>query len=243
MTREHTSTDGSGDQNDEYSDRFETIEAKAREALKHDDPIMDCNISVSAHNRDYDSDRNVAHHLIRAGEEWIAVRTWSEPSDEARLTVTDYGETLETEVLELAGDDVAERIANGALDAIDSHETVGRPVKPFTTLVRYSPDVADDLITAWETAADHVVRERLYQGLAGWTGRTAWTAYEEEGFYLQAEQAATQFVDEHVRKDVNEDVQTTIRNICREALYVVIVQHRDPQTPNMQYAAEVTLTE
>ncbi|WP_152422872.1 hypothetical protein [Halorubrum kocurii] len=243
MTRQHTPTDGGSDQSDEYSGRFETIEAKAKEALRHDDPIMDCNISVSAHNRDYDSDRNVANHLIRAGEEWIAVRTWSEPSDEARLTVTDYGETLETEVLELAEDHVAERIANGALDAIDSHETVGRPVKPFTTLVRYAPDVADDLITAWETAADRVVRERLYQGLAGWTGRTAWTAYEEEGFYFQAEQAATQFVDEHVRKDVNEDVQTTIRNICREALYVVIVQHRDPQTPNMQYAAEVTLTD
>ena len=85
--------------------------------------------------------------------------------------------------------------------------------------------------------------DRLYQGLAGWTGRTAWTAYEEEGFYLQAEQAATRFVDEHVRKDVNEDVETTIRNICREALYVVVVKHHDRQTPNMQYAAEVTLTE
>ncbi len=33
MTRQRTPTDGSGDQSDEYSDLFETIEAKAREAL------------------------------------------------------------------------------------------------------------------------------------------------------------------------------------------------------------------
>lgn len=243
MTRQHTPTDGGSDQSDEYSGRFETIEAKAREALRHDDPTTDCDISVRAHNRDYDSDRNVTNHLIRTGEGWIAVRTWSEPGGEAGLIVTDYGETLETEVLELAGDHVAEQITYGALDAIDSHEAGGRPVEPFTTLVRYAPDVADDLITAWETAADHVVRERLYEGLAGWTGRTAWTEYGDEAIYLQAEQAATRFVDEYVHNEVNEDVETTIRNICREALYDVVAEHRDRQTPFMQYAAEVTLTE
>ena len=243
MAQQHTSTDDSGDQSDEYSDRFETIEAKAREALKHDDPMMDCDITVCAHNRDYDSDRSVTNHLIRTGDGWIAVRTWSEAGGEDGLTVTDYGETLETEVLELAEDRVAERITHGALDAIDCHETVGRPVKPFTTLVRYASDVADDLITAWETAGDHVVRERLYEGLAGWTGRTAWTAFGVEAIYLQAEQVATQFIDEHVHNDVNEDVETTIRNICREALYDVVAEHRDRQTPHMEYAAEVTLTE
>jgi hypothetical protein len=42
MTRQHTPTDGGSDQSDEYSGRFETIEDKAKEALRHDDPIMDC---------------------------------------------------------------------------------------------------------------------------------------------------------------------------------------------------------
>jgi len=36
MARKHSpDVDDSGDQSDEYSERFETIEAKAREALKH----------------------------------------------------------------------------------------------------------------------------------------------------------------------------------------------------------------
>ncbi|ELZ48809.1 hypothetical protein C464_05335 [Halorubrum coriense DSM 10284] len=147
------------------------------------------------------------------------------------------------EILELSGDYVAERITHKALDAIDCHETVGRPVKPFTTLVQYNSEVADNLITAWETAADHVVRERLYEGLAGWTGRTAWTVYGEEEIYLQAEQVATQFIDEHVHNEVNEDVETAIRDICREALYDEVATHRDRQTACMEYGAEVTLTE
>ena len=243
MTRSHTPTDGNSEQSDEYSDRFETIEAKAREALKHDDPMTDSDVTVRIHNRDYDSDRKVTNHLIRTNQEWIAVRTWSVAGGEVGLTVTDYGETLEIEVLELTGDRVAERITNKAINASAGHETARRPVEPFTALVRQASNVADNLITAWETAADHVVREQLYQGIVGWTGRTAWTACGEEAICLQAEQAATQFIDEHVRKDVNEDVQTTIRNICREALYDVVAKHRDPQIPDMQYAAEVTLTE
>ena len=243
MTQRHTSTDGSGDQSDEYSGRFETIEAKAREALRHDDPTTDCDISVRAHNRDYDSDRNVTNHLIRTGEGWIAARTWSEAGGEAGLTVTDYGETLEMEILELDRDCIVDRISHEALEAIDTHEAVGRPVEPLTALVRYAPDVADDLITAWETGADHVVREGLHEGLAGWTGRTAWSAFGDEAIYFEAKEAATQFIDEHVHNDVSDDVGTTIQNICRKALYEAVAEHRDRQTPHMDYAAEVTLTE
>ena len=243
MTRSHTPTDGNSEQSHKYSDRFETIEAKAREALKHDDPMTDSDVTVRIHNRDYDSDQKVTNHLIRTNQEWIAVRTWSVAGGEVGLTVTDYGETLEMEVLELAGDRVAERITNKAIDASASHETVGRPVEPFTTLVRHASNVADNLITAWETAADHVVKEQLYKGIAGWTGRTAWTAYGEEAIYLQAEQVATQFINEHVHNDANEDVEMTIQNICREALHDVVAKHRGRRAPFMQYAAEVTLTE
>lgn len=122
---QHTSTDGSGDQSDEYSDRFETIEAKAREALKHDDLMTDCDVTVRAHNRDSDSDRNVTNHLIRTGDGWIAFRTWSEAGGGTGLTVTDYGETLEMEILELDRDCIADRISHEALEAIDTHEAVG----------------------------------------------------------------------------------------------------------------------
>ncbi|MFC6889982.1 hypothetical protein [Halorubrum trueperi] len=180
-------------------------------------------------------------HLMRTGEEWIAVRTWSEAGGGTGLTVTDYGATLEVGILELDRDHVADRISHEALDAIDSHEAVGRPVEPFTALVRYAEDVADDLITAWETGADHVVRERLHEGLAGGSGRTAWSAFEDEASYLEAEQTVTQFIDEHVRNDVSDDVEATMQGICVEALYDAVVEHRDRQTPHMNYAAEVTL--
>jgi len=126
MTRNHSPDgDDSDDQSEGYSERFETIEAKAREALKHDDPRTDCDVTVRAHNRDYDSDRSVTNHLIRTAEGWIAVRTWSEAGGGTGLTVTDHGTTLEIETLELDRDRVADRISNEALDAIDSHEAVG----------------------------------------------------------------------------------------------------------------------
>jgi hypothetical protein len=244
MTRNHSPDgDDSDDQSEGYSERFETIEAKAREALKHDDPRTDCDVTVRAHNRDYDSDRSVTNHLIRTAEGWIAVRTWSEAGGGTGLTVTDHGTTLEIETLELDRDRVADRISNEALDAIDSHEAVGRPVEPFTELVRYAADVAADLITAWETGADHVVRERLHEGLAGWTGHTAWTAFEDEAIYVEAEQAATRFIDGHVHNNVSDYVETTIQGICVEALFDAVAEHRDRQTPQMNYAAEVTLIE
>jgi len=244
MARKHSpDVDDSGDQSDEYSERFETIEAKAREALKHNAQGADCDVTVRAHNRDYDSERSVTNHLFRTGEGWIAVRTWSEAGGGTGLTVTDYGATLEIETLELDRDRVADRISHEALDAIDSHEAVGRPLEPFTALVRYAADVADDLITGWETGADHVVRERLHEGLAGWNGRTAWTAFEEEAIYFEAEQAATRFLDEHVHNDVNDDVEATIQDICVEALSDAVADHRGRQTPHMDYAVEVTLTE
>lgn len=244
MTRKHLpDVDSSGEQSDEYSERFETIEAKAREVLKHDDPGRDCDVTVRAHNRDYDSDRSVTNHLIRTREEWIAVRTWSEAGGGTGLTVTDCGETLEIEVLELDRNCVADRISHEALDAIDSHEAVERPVKPFTALVRYAADVADDLVTEWEIGSDHAVRERLHEGLAGWTGRTAWTAFEEKAIHHEAERAAARFIDEHVRCAVSDDVEATIQDICEEALYDAVAERRDRQTPHMDYAAEVTLTE
>lgn len=74
MTRNHTLTDDSGEQQYEYSERFETIEAKARAALERDDPGTDCDVPVRAHNEEHDSGRGVTNHLIRTDEEWIAVR-------------------------------------------------------------------------------------------------------------------------------------------------------------------------
>jgi hypothetical protein len=128
-----------------------------------------------------------------------------------------------------------------ALDAIDAHEAVGRPVKPFTTLVRNAVDVTDDLVTRWQTAAEHVVGERLYEGIAGWTGQTAWTAHEGAAIYLESDRATAWFIDEHITGDVSDDVEATIQDIYREALLDAVADHRDHRTPHLDYAAEVVL--
>jgi hypothetical protein len=57
--------------------------------------------------------------------------------------VGSHGETLALDVVELDQDQVTDRICNEALAAIDSHDAVGRPVEPFTALVRHAEDAAD----------------------------------------------------------------------------------------------------
>ncbi len=243
MTRKTASEVGEGtEQGDEKNVALETIEDKAREALNHDHPEKGCDITVRAHNRDYDSDRSVTDHLIRTGEEWIAVRTWAEAGGGSGLAVKDHGETLQTEALELDHDLIADRICSEALDSIDAHEAVGRPVKPFTALVRNVTDATDDLVTRWRTASEHVVKERLYEGIAGWTGHTGWAAREEEAIYIEADKAATRFIDEYVTWDVSDDVEATIHDIYVQALQDAVAVHRGRRTPHLDYAAEVTLT-
>ncbi|THE66484.1 hypothetical protein D8Y22_02180 [Salinadaptatus halalkaliphilus] len=222
---------------------LETAADKAREALKHNHPEKVCDVTVRAHNRDHDSSRNVTDHLIRTGEEWIAVRTWVEAGSGSDLAVTDHGETLQLEAPGLDHNLIADRICSEAFDAIDTHEAVGRPVKPFTTLVRNVADVTDNLVTRWQTASEHVVRERLCEGIAGWTGRTAWTAHEEEAIYIEADRAATWFINEYVTGDVSDDVKATLHDIYVQALYDSIAEHRSRRTPHLEYAAEVVLVD
>ncbi|QLG50646.1 hypothetical protein [Natrinema halophilum] len=242
MTRKTASeADERTEQGDETSVVLETAEDIAREALKHDHPKKPCEVTVRAHNRDRNSDGNVTNHLIRTGELWIAVRTWAEAGGGSGLTVKDHGGTLQLEALELDRDLIADRICSEALDAIDTHEAVGRPVQPFTTIVRNAAEVTDDLVTRWQTAAEHVVGERLHEGIAGWTGRTAWTAYEDAAIYLEADRATTWFIDEHVTGDVSDEVEATIQDIYREALNDAIFEYRGRRTPHLDYAAEVML--
>jgi hypothetical protein len=241
MTRNHTPTDDSGEQQYEYSERFETIGAKAREVLKHDDPGTDCDVSVQVHNQEHDSGTGVTNHLIRTDEEWIAVRTRSESGGGTEVTVTDHGETLELVAPELSRNRIAGRIAGQALDAIDSHETAGRPVQPFTTLVRCDEEIAADLVAEWESGAEQVVGERLHKGLARWTGDTAWVAYRDEAINHEAKCVAARFIKRDVGRDVSDDVEATIRDICRTALLDAASQHRDGRAPHMNYVAEVIL--
>jgi len=244
MTRKTASEVGEDtEQGNEKNVALETTEDKAREALKHNHPEKGCDVTVRAHNRDYDSDRNVTDHLIRTGEEWIAVRAWAEAGGGSGLAVKDHGETLQVEALELDHDLIADRICSEALDAIDAHEAVGRPVKPFTALVRNVADVTDDLVTRWQTASKYVVSERLYDGIAGWTGHTAWSAYEDEAIYIEADRAVPWFIDEHVTGDVSDDVEATVYDIYVEALYDAVTEHRGRRTPHLDYAAEVILVD
>lgn len=241
MTRNQTLTDDSSEQQYEYSERFETIEAKAREALKHDDPETDCDVPVRAHNEEYDSGRGVTNHLIRTDEEWIAVRTRSDSGRGTEVTVTDHGETLELAAPELSRNRVAGRIAGQALDAIDGHETAGRPVRPFTTLVRCDEELAADLVAEWEAGAEQVVGERLHEGLAGWTGDTAWVAYEGEAINHEAKRVAARFIERDVGRDVSDAVEATIRDICRAALFVAASRQCEGRAPDTGYVAEVIL--
>jgi hypothetical protein len=244
MSRNTSSDAGdSVEQSDEKRGGLEAVEDKASEALKHDHPGKSCDVTVRAHNRDHDSTRNVTDHLIRTGEEWIAVRTWTEAGGEGGLAVKDHGETLQLEAADLDNDIIADYIRSEALDAIDCHEAVGRSVKPFTALVRNVEAITDDLVARWQEAAEHVVGERLHEGVAGWTGHTAWTAYEEEALYIEADRATTWFIDEHAPCDVSDDVEATIQDIYRQALSDAIAEHRDRRTPHLDYAAEVTLTD
>lgn len=243
MTRKHSPDgDDSGDQSNKYSERFGTLEAKAREALKHDLPGQ-CDVTVRAHNKEYNPDRQVTNHLIRTDEEWIEVQTWTVVGGASGLTVTDTGQHLVLEIPELDQDRIADRIVRESLHAIDSHRPVGQPVEPFTTLVRHAESVAHDLVTEWESESEHVVRNRIHEGVAGWTGTTAWAALEEEAMSVEGERATARFIDEYINYSISDDVERTIQDISRTALVDAVTERRDRQTPHMDYAAEVRLTE
>jgi hypothetical protein len=104
-------------------------------------------------------------------------------------------------------------------------------------------DVTDDLVTRWQTASEHVVKEQLYDGIAGWTGHTAWSAYKDEAIYIEADRAVPWFVDEHVTGDVSDDVEATIHDIYVEALYDAVADHRSRRTPHLDYGAEVKIVD
>ncbi|MFP8955050.1 hypothetical protein ACLI4Z_19140 [Natrialbaceae archaeon A-arb3/5] len=241
MIRKTASEVGKGtEQGNAKNVALETAEDKAREALKHDHPEKGFDVTILAHNRDYNSDRNVTDHLIRTGEEWIAVRTWAEAGGGSGLAIKDHGEALQLKAPELDHDLIADRICSEALDAIDTHEAVGRPIEPFTALIRNVADVTDDLVTRWQTASEYVVTERLRRDC--WVDRTHRVDRARRGSHLhRRDRAATRFIDEHVTGNVSDDVEATIHDICVQALYDVIGDHRSRRTPHLEYAAEVVL--
>lgn len=241
--RRNTSSEAGdrAEQGGEKSDGLETVEDKAREALKHDQPGKNCDVTVRAHNRDHDAYRSVTEHLFRTGEEWIAVRTWTEDGGGLGLAVRDYGETLQLEAVGLDHDIIADHIRSEAVDAVDSREAVGRPVKPFIALGRNVEAVTKDLVARWRFSAECVVEERLHRGFAGWTGQIAWIECEGEDLYMEAGRAAAEFIDEQVTCDVSDDVKSAIQDIYVQALYDAIAEHHDYRTPRLEFAAEVAL--
>lgn len=244
MTRKTSSeADDSTEQSDKESVSLNTAEEKAREPLKHNHPEKYCVVTVNVHNSDHDSDRNVTDHLIQTDDDWIAFRTWSEIGGGTGIAVKDHGETLRVEAPELDRDIIADRVCGEALDAIDAHGEVGRPVKPFTALIRNASDVAEDLVTRWQDGSKIVVGDGIYEGLAGWTGHTAWIGHEDEAIYVETDRAVSWFIDEHVSCEVSDDVEATIQDIFVESLYDAISDQRSRRTPHMQYAAEVMLTD
>ncbi|MFB6178882.1 MAG: hypothetical protein ABEI77_04055 [Halorientalis sp.] len=244
MTRKTSSeADDSTEQSDTEDVSLNTVKEKAREALKHNQPEKDCDVTVRTHISDYDSGRKVTDHLIQTDDEWIACITWSEIGGGTGIAVEDHGETLRLEAPKLDRDIIADRVCSEALDAIDAHEEVGWPVKPFTTLIRNASDVADDLVPRWQTGSEIVVKERIYEGVAGWTGNTAWVAHDGEAIYVETARAVSWFIDEHASCDVSGNVEATIQGIFMESLYDAVADYRGRRTPHLQYAAEVTLTD
>lgn len=242
MTQKDSLEDnGSTDQNDNKSVQFTTVEDKAREALKHDHLEKNCAVTVRVHNRDHDSDRNVTDHLIQTSDEWISFSTWTEAGGGTGITVKDYGETLQIEVVDLDQDVIDDRICSEALDVIDVHEEIEQPVQPFTALVRNVEAVADDLVDRWQNTAEHVVSERINEGIAGWNGHIAWDAHGDNAIVLEADRTTSWFVDEHVTADVSDDVEATIHDILVQSLYDAIADYRGRRTPHLDYTAEVTL--
>lgn len=244
MTRKTSSeADDSTEQSDKEGVPLNTAEEKAREVLKHNHREKDCDVTVRTHNSDHDSDCNVTDHLIQTDDEWIAFRTWSEIGGGTGIAVKDHGETLRLEAPELDRNLIADRVRGKALDAIDANGEAGRPVKPFTALIRNASDVADDLDARWQDGSEIVVGDRIYEGLAGWTGHTAWVAHEDEAIHVETDRAVSWFSDEHASCDVGDDVEATIQKIFIESLYDAISKQRSRRNPHMQYAAEVTLTD
>jgi len=244
MTRNnHSAIDDSTAQQEENEVRLETVEDKALEALKHDHPDKDCAVTVRVHNKDHDSDRNVTDHLIQTSEEWIAFSTWCEAPGETGIAIEDHGNDLQLTGVDLNQDVIANRILDEALAAIDTHEEVGRPVTPFTTLIRNVSDVTEDITTRWQEGSEYVVGERIHEGFAGWTGHIAWTAHEDEACYVEADRATTRFIDEHLNGEETNDIETTIEEILRQSLYDGIAEFRRRRTPHVDYAAKVTLTD
>ena len=243
MTRKDQSEfDDSTEQSSEEGVRLEKAGDKAREALKQDHPDKVCDVTVQVHNRDHDSDRNVTDHLIKTDKEWISFRTWSEAGGGTGLAVKDHGEILQFEALELDHDLIADRIRSKSLDEIDANEEAGRPIKPFTALIRNVADVTDRLVTCWQNASEYIVSERIHEGIAGWTGRTAWTAYEDEAMYIEADKATTWFIDEHLTDEMSDDVKAGIHNIFVQALYDAVADHRGRRSPHLEFAVKVTPT-
>lgn len=234
---------GSTDQNDNKSVRFTTVEDKAKEVLKHDHSEKSCAVTVRVHNRDHDSDRNVTDHLIQTSEEWISFSTWREAGGGTGIAVKDDGKTLQIEVVELDKDVIADRICSEALDVIDAHEETEQPVQPFTALVRNVRTVTDDLVDRWQNTAEHVVSERINEGIAGWNGHIAWDAHGDNAIFLEADRTISWFIDEHVTYNVSDDVEATIHHIFVQSLYDAIADYRGRRTPHLDYAAEVTLTD
>jgi hypothetical protein len=242
MARKNNSeVDESTGRGGENSSCPDVIIDKAREVLEYDNPEQASDSVVRAHNQGHDCVQGERNHLIRTDTEWIAIRTWRGTDGETGLAVEDYGDTLDLEWLKFDLDSAEDQLRSEAHDALDKHETSEDSVEPLTTLIQHAEEVTRDLVSEWGVSAEMSVRPSLTAGVAGWTGRVAWTDELDQAIYDNAHAVARRFISEQVTCDVNDDVEGAIHRICVQVLSDAVDQHRDGQTRSLTYAAEVTL--
>lgn len=239
--KDNPEVDGRTERSGEGNSCFDTIEDKAREALKHSDPEQACDFDVQVHIREYDSDRDVTEHLIQVNHEWIAVQTWPEASGTTGVTVTETGKRLGTDALELDQNRVAVHICREALNVIDAHNEVEQSAEPYHTLVRFAGDIAEGLASRWRSAAKTSVRLDILNGDARWTGGTAWTTHQN-AISTPADEVSSVLIDDYMTCDVSDDVEATIQEICEQALFEAVVDCFGCRTESIGYAAEVILS-
>ena len=107
--------------------------------------------------------------------------------------------------------------------------------------MRHDEAVTRDLVSEWGPSAESLLRAFLTEGMAGWTGRVAWTDEHVQGICDCVYRVTTRFIDEHVTCDVTDDVKTAIQRICERVLFKALDEHQDRQTRDLIHGAEVEL--
>lgn len=177
-------------------------------------------------NKWRDTVNAVSTHLVQVADSdvWICYRRWQEGPNQYGTAIKGIG-NITVDALSLDRDKIAEHIRS-EVEVISSRGDLDDYAE---SLSNNADALAEAVASVWESAAENIIHDGIYEGDAHVDRKTAWASHVEEAMYYEADRAVT---------DVGvDDVQGIATDIVRKALYEIVKGIGNSRQENVDYIA------